>query len=115
MRCSRRESCSRVVTPAFTFKALGLFVRWYTTLFSSPHIHSEVLALVQGFLRFACSVDLCFCISDDGIDGSGRCFLEYEDSLHTTRRIILTGWEGTGRETDKRGAGVESPAGEDKT
>ena len=62
-----------------------------------------------------CSVDLCFCTSDDSIDGSGRCFLEYEDSLHTTRRIILTGWEGMGRETDKRGGGVEPPAGQDKT
>ena len=39
-----------------------------------------------------CSVDLCFCTSGDGIDGSRRCFLEYVDSLHTTRRIILTGW-----------------------
>ena len=39
-----------------------------------------------------CSVDLCFCTSGDGIDGSRRCFLEYVDSLRTTRRIILTGW-----------------------
>ena len=47
MQCSRQESCSRVFTLAFTFKAPGLFVRWYTTLFSSPPVHSEVLAPVQ--------------------------------------------------------------------
>ena len=34
---------------------------------------------------------LCFCTSNDGVDGSGRCFLDYEDRLHTTDRIILTG------------------------
>ena len=45
-----------------------------------------------------CSVNLCFCTSGDGIDGSGRCFLEYEDSLHTTRRTILTESEGTERD-----------------
>ena len=47
MQCSRQKSCSRVFTLAFTFKAPGLFVRWYTTLFSSPLVHSEVLAAVQ--------------------------------------------------------------------
>ena len=52
MQCSRLESCSRVSTLAFTFKAPGLFVRWYTTLFSSPLVHSEVLAPVQGFLVY---------------------------------------------------------------
>ena len=39
--------------------------------------------------------------SDDGIDGSGRCFLECEDGLHTTDGIILTESEGTGRETGR--------------
>ena len=33
MGCSRRELCSRVFTPAFTFKAPGLFVRCCATLF----------------------------------------------------------------------------------
>ena len=47
MQCLRQESCSRVFTLAFTFKAPGLFVRWYTTLVSSPLVHSEVLAPVQ--------------------------------------------------------------------
>ena len=56
MQCSRQESCSRGFTLAFTFKAPGLFVRWYTMLFSSPLVHSEVLAPVQGFLRLACYV-----------------------------------------------------------
>ena len=40
MRCSRRESCSRVFTPAFTFKAPGLFVR---RCFLCPFVHPEVL------------------------------------------------------------------------
>ena len=35
-----------------------------------------------------CSVDLCFYSSDDDIDGGRRCFLEYEDSLHTTQNFI---------------------------
>ena len=47
MRCSRRESCSRVFTPAFIFKAPGLFVRCcvVVTLSSSSlvHPHPEVL------------------------------------------------------------------------
>ena len=48
MQCSRQESCSRVFTLAFTFKAPGLFMRCCcVTLFSvSPH-HPEVLAPVQ--------------------------------------------------------------------
>ena len=53
--------------------------------------------------RRDCSVDLCFCTSGDGIDGSRRCFLGYVDSLHTTRRIILTESEGTERQTDRMG------------
>ena len=50
-----------------------------------------------------CSVNLCFCTSGDGIDGSRRCFLEYVDSLHTTDRIILTESEGRERQTDRIG------------
>ena len=50
-----------------------------------------------------CSVNLCFCTSDDGIDGSGQCFLKYEDSLHATDIIILTESKETERQTDRNG------------
>ena len=48
MRCSRRESCSRVLTPAFIFKAPGLFVRCCVVVdavFKSSRtlVHPEVL------------------------------------------------------------------------
>ena len=48
MRCSRRESCSRVLTPAFIFKAPGLFVRCCVVVdavFKSSRtlVHLEVL------------------------------------------------------------------------
>ena len=46
MRCSRRELCSRVLTPAFTFKAPGLFVRCCAMLLC-PLVHPEVLDPVQ--------------------------------------------------------------------
>ena len=54
MRCSRRESCSRVFTPAFIFKAPGLFVRCcvVVTLSSSSLVHPYIpksLSPVQGF------------------------------------------------------------------
>ena len=63
-----------------------------------------------------CSVDLCFCTSGDGIDGSRRCFLEYVDSLHTTRIIILTGWrERREKERVNDWCGYKSPTGECKT
>ena len=57
---------------------------------SAPFSPHAFFLLVQP--NHVCSVDLCFCTSGDGIDGSRRCFLEYVDSLHTTRIIILTGW-----------------------
>ena len=48
MRCSRRESCSRVLTPAFIFKAPGLFVRCCVVVdavfkFPRTPVHPEVL------------------------------------------------------------------------
>ena len=48
MRCSRRESCSRVLTPAFIFKDPGLFVRCCVVVdavFKSSRtlVHPEVL------------------------------------------------------------------------
>ena len=60
------------------------------------------LVRLSGYLA-SCSVNLCFCTSGEGIDGSGRCFLEYEDSLHTTDIIILTESKGTERQTDRMG------------
>ena len=58
----------------------------------------QIRRVSAAFVIVLCWVDLCFSTSDDGIDGSGRCFLEYEDSLHTTDRIILTESEGTERD-----------------
>ena len=58
MRCSRRESCSRVFTSAFIFKAPGLFVRCcvVVTLSSSSLVHPYIpksLSPVQGFLSLS--------------------------------------------------------------
>ena len=69
----------------------------FTSTFDLIRPRSRLLCTVTNdfdliVLHSLCSVDLCFCTSGDGIDGSRRCFLEYVDSLHTTRRIILTGW-----------------------
>ena len=61
----------------------------------SPVPEGPFLDYAQDLISGPCWVDLCFGTSDDGIDGSGRCFLEYEDTLHTTDRIILTESERT--------------------
>ena len=42
-----------------------------------------------------CFVGLRVKSSGDGIDGSRRCFLEYEDTLQTNTQFILSESEGT--------------------
>ena len=44
MQCLRRESCSRVFTPTFTFKAPGLFIHGTRRCFLCPLSTSEFLA-----------------------------------------------------------------------
>ena len=66
---------------------------------SSKKVGNNNDSPTHGILNRTCSVNLCFCTLGDGIDGSRRCFLEYEDSLYTTYIIILTESEGTERQT----------------
>ena len=47
MQCSRRESCSRVFTLVFTFKAPGCSCGVARRCFLCPLVHLEVLAPVQ--------------------------------------------------------------------
>ena len=65
--------------------------------------HVSCTSCVSRIVYSMCSVGLCFYTSDDGIDGSRRCFLEYEDILQKTHRIILPESGGTEGETDQVG------------